>query len=281
MTEKVAAAFLCNRAYYSQFRYTCYLLVTCGKYKGDVVLVIGDDLYDIEANRFMYDDDEFIKKYNIIIKYFPDYQFSDAFLQQQKSLARDTYWFEKRFQFHKFNLFDVFFKQWTYVFYMDCGIHIYADVNPILRERRQNTILANRDGLDGESAAWCVPETPGQGLKIGDQFIKTEPQYEVLRQSYDMKMPYFQTTVMLYHTDIINEKTVGELYDLLFKYSISITNDQAIIALYFTQVNPYWVQLRRKNEDVYFYDYVRCVDKDYIMLKSTSYQYIDVGYEDA
>ena len=281
MTEKVAAAFLCNRAYYSQFRYTCYLLVTRGQYKGDVILVVGDDLYDTEANRFMYDDDELVKRYNIIIKYFPDYQFSDAFLQQQKSLARDAYWFEKRFQFHKFNLFDVFFKQWTYIFYMDCGLHIYSDVTPILRERRQNTLLANRDGLDGESAAWCAPETPAQGLKIGDQFIKTEPQYEVLRQNHETKMPYFQTTVMLYHTDIINEKTVGELRNLLFKYPISITNDQAIIALYFTQVNPHWVQLRRKNDDIYFYDYVRCVDKDYIMLKSTSYQYIDVGYEDA
>jgi hypothetical protein len=278
MSEKTVAVFLCNKEYYSKFRYTCFLLVNRGKYTGDIVLVIGDDLYDKETNQFINDKDELITENNIKIKYFPNYEFTDEFLEQQKSLNRDAYWFEKRFQFHKFNLFDVYFKQWDYVFYIDCGVHIFSEVSPILNEKQQHTILANRDGLDGETAAWCVPETPGQGVKIGDQFTKTDPIYEILSKSYDMKQPYFQTTVMLYHSEIITENTVSNLYDLLFRYPISITNDQAIIGLYFTQVKPCWVQLRRKNNETYFYDYVRCINEDYIMLKSLNGSFINVGY---
>jgi hypothetical protein len=278
MSEKTAAVFLCNKEYYLKFRYTCYLLVTRGQYKGDIVLVIGDDLYDKDLNQLISDDDEFITRYKVIIKYFPNYEFTDDFLQQQKQLNRDAYWFEKRFQFHKFNLFDVYFKQWDYIFYIDCGVHIFSDVSPILNEKQQHTILANRDGLDGETAAWCVPETPGQGLKLGDQFTKTDPIYDRLSKQYNMKLPYFQSTVMLYHTEIITERTVSDLYDLLFTYPICITNDQAIIGLYFTQVKPSWVQLRRKNDETYFYDYVRCINEDYIMLKSLSGNFVNVGY---
>jgi len=248
-----------------------------GCYKGDITLVVGDDLYDIENEAFLVND-ELITKFNIKIKYFPEYNFPEDFLIKQKSLERDKFWFEKMFQYHKFHLFDEYFKQWDYIFYMDCGMRIFADVTPILQERQKNTIVANRDGVDGETATFCVPETPGEGLKIGDQFIKSEPKYADLQLHYNAKLPYFQTTMMIYDTNIINENTKSDLYRLLFYYPICITNDQGIIALYFTQDKPCWKQIRRKNEDIYFYDYVRCVNDNYIMLKSMDHNFINVGY---
>jgi hypothetical protein len=118
------------------------------------------------------------------------------------------------------------------------------------------------------------------GLKIGDQFVKTTSYYHTLKENFDMKKSYFQTTCMLYDTTIIEDNTVDELYNMLLKYPISITNDQAIIALYFTQVKSVWKQLRRKNETIYFYDYVRCVNKPYIMIKSHDSCYLHIGYND-
>jgi hypothetical protein len=277
MNDKICAVFVCNAAYYNNFRMTCHLLLSNGNYKGDVLLIIGDDLYDKSSKQFILDD-EFIIQNKIQVKYFPDYVFDDSFLDKQKNLKRDAFWYQKRFQYHKFHLFDTYFKQWSYIFYMDCGIRIFSDVAPILNERRNNTILANRDGLDSETADWCIPETPGDGVKIGDQFVKSEPEFQLLKENYNIKAPYFQTTVMLFDTNIITNETKSHLYDLLFKYPISLTNDQGIIALYFTQVKPCWIQLRRKNDETYFYDYVRCVNEEYIMVKSMASNYFHIGY---
>jgi hypothetical protein len=158
-------------------------------------------------------------------------------------------------------------------------MNIFSDITPILNERKKHTMIANRDGVDFETAEWCIPETPGKGLKIGDQFIKTDPVYESLKNNFDMKERCFQTTTMLYSTSIITDTTKQELYDLLFRYPISMTNDQGIISLYFTQIKPCWEQLRRKDDNIYYYDLVRCVNAPYIMVKYMGNGCINVGYE--
>ena len=39
-----------------------------------------------------------------------------------------------------------------------------------------------------------------------------------------------------------------------------------------------WKQLKRKNDDIYFYDAVRCVNKPYIMTKKDTGRYKHIGY---
>lgn len=269
--SRLCVVFLCDEPYFYRFKCTCAYLRAIGNYSGPIVLILGDDLHGIE-------EDPFIQQYQILVKRFPKYPFTPDFLEKQRRLNRPVHWYQKRFQFHKFYLFDTFFKQWDYVFYIDCGIHILGDISSILSARKPNTLLANRDGVDGQTAGWCIPETPGEGLKIGDQFIKIDPYYQVLKEKFNMAEKYFQTTVMLFDTQIIDDSTVSNLYELLLTYPISLTNDQPIIALYFTQIQPAWEQLQRKNETTYFYDYVRCVDAPYIMVKSKETGYLRHGY---
>ena len=53
------------------------------------------------------------------------------------------------------------------------------------------------------------------------------------------------------------------------RYPISITNDQGIIALYFTNIKPLFKQIKTHNEILYFYDYLsRNKNNKYIILKS-------------
>jgi len=73
---------------------------------------------------------------------------------------------------------------------------------------------------------------------------------------------------MLYDTSIIKKNTYDDLLKLLIEYPISITNDQGIIALYFTNIDPLFEQIKTHNKQVYFYDYLsRNKQNKYIMLK--------------
>jgi hypothetical protein len=253
MIKDRCVVFLCDKAYFNKFIYTCNQLITNGKYNGNICLVVGDDL----NNDKMLECD-IIKNNNIIIKYFPNIKFSNNFENIQKKMNRASYWFQKKFQFHKLHLFNTFFKQWNYIFYLDCGITIFSDISPIINECSENTLLAHSDAY------------PTYEWKLHNQFDKTNIEYFTkLNNKYNLNIDYFQTTIMLYDTKIIQNDTYDNILNLLIEYPICITNDQAIIALYFTNIQPLFKQIKTHNEHIYFYDYMsRNKNNNYIMLKS-------------
>jgi hypothetical protein len=253
MVKDICLVFLCDKAYFNKFIYTCNQLIDNGKYKGNICLVVGDDLHDNELLNC-----DIIKNNNIIVKYFPNISFSNDFIDIQRKMNRPSHWFQKLFQFHKLHLFNTFFKQWDYIFYLDCGINIFSDISPIINEITENTLLAHSDAY------------PTYEWKLHNQFDKNSIEYfSKLAAKYDLNIDYFQTTIMLYDTKIIEENTYTELLKLLIEYPISITNDQGLIALYFTNIKPYFKQIKTNDETSYFYDYLSRSDyHNYIMLKS-------------
>lgn len=249
---RICVVLLCNKAYYHKFLYTCKQLLTLGKYTGEICLVIGDDLKDDCVLK-----DSFIQDHNIRVKHFPDIHFDNKFLTTQKQLVRPPHWFNKLFQFHKLHLFNTYFKQWDYIFYIDCGVSIFSDIQPMLNELTPNTLLAHSDAY------------PTYQWKLHMQFDKHQKEYyDRLQSQYDLDIDYPQTTIMLYDTNIITPDTYQNLLNLLLQYPISITNDQGIIALYFTAIQPRYRQIKVSNEHTHFYDYLsRNRANKYIMLK--------------
>jgi len=248
----ICVVFVCNKAYFNKFIYTCNQLVTNGKYTGNICLVIGDDLY----NDTLLNCDT-IKNNNIIIKHFPDIQFSDDFIDIQQNMVRDPHWFKKIFQFHKLHLFTSFFKQWDYIFYLDCGITIFSNILHMINEATPNTLLAHSDSY------------PNYEWKLKCQFDNTNTgHFTKLNGEYNLNIDYFQTTILLFDTKIIENDTYDNIFNLLKKHPISKTNDQGIIALYFTTIKPFFKQIKTHNESTYFYDYLsRNSQNKYIMLK--------------
>jgi hypothetical protein len=122
----------------------------------------------------------------------------------------------------------------------------------------ENTLLAHSDAY------------PTYEWKLHAQFCKSNSEYFTkLNDTYKLNIDYFQTTIMLYDTKIIKNDTYDNLLKLLLKYPISITNDQGIIALYFTNIEPLFKQIKTNDENKYFYDYLsRNPNNKYIMLKS-------------
>jgi hypothetical protein len=251
--KKTCVVFLCDNAYFYKFINTCYQLLTVGNYKGEICLVIGDDL----NNEQLYNH-EFIVNNNIKVKYFPNIQFTDNFIEIQKKLERPAHWFNKLFQYHKLHLFDTYFKQWDYIFYLDCGITIFNDVTPMLNLFKENKLVGHSDAY------------PTYEWRLHNQFDKNQEEYySKLNSKFNLEIDYLQTTIMLYDTSIIEEDTYNNLLNLMIEFPISITNDQGIIALYFTNIKPLFEQIKTHDDSGHFYDYLsRNRDNKYIMLKS-------------
>jgi hypothetical protein len=245
--------FVSDQAYFNRFLETCNQLITNGKYVGDICLIIGDDLNEIAQHN------QFIINNRIIVKYFPNILFPDSFMNVAKTMKREEHWVNKLFQYHKFHVFNTFFKRWNYIFYIDCGMTILSDISPIIECRLINKMVAHSDGF------------PWFDRKLKDNFdMTTYPEIsQRLSSKHDLICDYFQTTIMLFDTSIITHATFSNLIDLAITYPISITNDQGIIALYYCVIEPCFVQIRTRNNETCYYDYNRRNrESKYIMLKS-------------
>lgn len=248
--NNLCAVFVCDKPYFDKFIFTCTQLITTGKYNGDICLVVGDDLKD---NILL--DCEFIKTNNIIIKHFSNIQFSEEFLRVNNTINSDGRHLTKKFQWHKLYLFDIYFKRWNYIFYLDCGMRIYSDIFPLLNEAKENTLLAHSDAY------------PLYEWKLKSQFDSNNELFIKLNNTYKLDIDYFQTGIMLYDTKILEENTFDDLYKLSLEYPISRTNEQGITALYFTNIKPLFEQIKTHNEDTNFYDYTFRNNNKYIMIK--------------
>jgi hypothetical protein len=250
---KKCCVFVCNEQYFDKFLNTCSALINTGKYTGDICLIVGDDL-----NNSPLLNNEFIIKNNIIIKYFENIQFPQSFYEINNNIVSDNRNIIKKFQWHKLHLFNVYLKNWDYIFYIDCGIHILDDITPMLS-------LFTKDKLVAHSDTYPIYE-----WKLKDQFDKNTTQlYNKLENEYNLNIDYFQTTILMYDTNIIEDNTFNDLLKLSIDYPISKTNEQGIIALYFTNIKAKFEQIETHNENIYFYDYLsRNYQNKYIMLKS-------------
>ena len=235
----VCVVFVSNQKYLPKFTNTLKMLRENGKYDEDIVLIIGDDLKAMET--------DLEQRFNIRVKYFPDIIFDEDFIKDFNSLKRENLWRNKIFQYHKFNIFDVYFKQWNFILYIDCGINVFRPVQPIIDTKTHNTLLARNDPWGPFLNKWS----------LGTQFDNNHQIFNELNKKYDLLniKSYFNTSLMLFDTSIIHQNTSKELYDLSIKYPNSITNDQGIIALYFICINKVWQELTIEDPDQYFYDY--------------------------
>jgi hypothetical protein len=243
---KVCAVFVCDKEYFSRFAFTCSQLVTKGNYKGDICLVIGNDL----RNDPMLDCDV-IRNNKVTVQYFQDITVAQNLVGVNNNISAGG----RKINWQKFHIFNTFFKKWDYVFYLDSGLTIFSDISPMLAEAKQNTLLAHSDAY------------PTYTKKLCDEFDQTTETFTKLSEAHNLNVDYFQACVMLYDTNLIQQTTFRDIYNLALKYPISKTNEQGIISLYFTCVNPRFEQIKLGDSNTNYYNYVRHdPSKPYIIL---------------
>lgn len=232
--------FVCNHKYLGKFVNTLQQLRNIGKYDGPVLLVIGDDLVN--------DKDRLEMTHRIKIVHFPDIKFLAEFMKYFNTLEREGHWKNKIFQYHKFYLFDTYFKtNYDKIIYIDCGMHINLPVAKMFELFSPGKILADYDYR-------VHPKRFHKPLE--SQFCKNYPEeFQALESTYDLTKRHFQTTFMIYDTKIIKDDTVSQMIELTKRYPIAMTNDQAIVALYYTVIEDCWEQIEIGDETTYYYSY--------------------------
>ena len=228
--------FSCNKAYLGKFKKTYTELRTIGKYTGDVTLMICNDLdKDVLKRESLFDNINIVSFPKIHVPH-PKYHCS----RNRHKVDGCT---------NKFYLFHPYFKKWKYIFYIDCGVKIMADVSPMLKLCKKDTLLAHCDRL-------AFPRER-INMILNCQFDKHKyPKiYQKLKKDYDLTCEYFQSTVMIYDTAIIKEDTLKNIIGLLYTYPIGVMNDQCYMSLYFIHVDKRWEQIPMGNDKTMFYDY--------------------------
>ena len=252
-SKGTCVALVCNRAYLDKALLTIWQLRIFGRFSGDVVLVIGDDLHDaIGALRR--------SLLRITPVYFPDIQ-RDL---QNKVLDRAPGTLDsqskKTFQFHKFFCFSPFFKKWDKVLYLDSKMRIYAPLGPLLQVDCSNSLVAHSDAYP--DFKWTLTDQ----FNFAD-FPELRPK---LSEIADLSSDYFQTTMMYFDTSVIEDGTVEELIDLSRAFPNSRTNDQGIVNIW-AQKKRIWKKLpTEKHGNRFLYDFHERSGygpNDYLMVK--------------
>lgn len=244
----------CNKSWLDRANRTIEELRKIGKYEGDIVVIIGDDLKDRDLS---YDDEK------VIIKYFPEIDRTEQLNKlKQKPIRQDSFEVLKSFQWHKIYAFHTYFKQWQYCWGIDASMKIFKPVDKIVSLAEKGKFLA---AFDDPSKVW----------KLRDQFDNVQfPEiYRELSENFDLTRDHFQTTTFMYDTDLIDENTCDILNKLSLKYFISTTNDQGVINLYFNGLYDYFKPLKTGDKETNYYDFFERDGKkpeDYIMLKYPS-----------
>lgn len=244
-----------DRAYVDRYRYTLEAARGIGKWDRHIVCLAGPDIAD---------DPGFMAlnlKHGVEIKKFPEID-TTALMAKigtpfAKGLGNE---YRKRFQYHKFHLFDPWFQQWDYVFYLDCGLHIYGNLNRFTKFKY----------TPGLYYAHC-DNYPRFKTCLRDQFEPREPYISRLEASINLDHQGFQTTVQIFHTDLLasDMDIKAELIGLMNKYPIALTNDQPITNILFNGIMNCWRWLPIWDSEGYLYDYFGRFEpaKNYVMTK--------------
>ena len=90
--------------------------------------------------------------------------------------------------------------------------------------------------------------------------------------SIDLDHQAFQTTVQIFHTDLLENNIKGHLIELMETYPIALTNDQPIANILFNGLLNCWRWLPIRDKEGCLYDYFpRFEDADkYVMVKDNS-----------
>ena len=259
MNNSTVVAVLANNKYLRKYfnNFISQLRVN-GKYNGEVLIITS-----YFTPTFLIQNIRKDKKVRVVR--FKNINFSAKTINNLKNLntgLQPNRYKTKKFQWNKLHLFDIFFKKWDFVFYLDINMQIHHDINNILNLKPKNVLYARSDSY------------PENKRTLSSQFDTEHKIYDKLSKKFNLNTTkYFQTCILYFDTKIINPNTKKEIVELVDKYPLSITNEQGIMNLYFKFQLGVYKELPLKIENKTSYFYWLLENEEVIMTKQNRIQY--------
>jgi len=229
-----------------------------GQYNGEILLVTSYFTPTFLINKINKDN-------NVKVVRFKNINFSIKTKNVLKNLntgMQPNRYKTKKFQWNKLNLFDIYLKNWDFVFYIDLNMQIHHDINNIFNIKPHNKLFARSDSY------------PENKRTLSSQFDMEHKIYKDLSTKFNLKTTkYFQTGILFFDTKIITHKTKKEIIDLIEKYPISITNEQGVLNLYFKFFLDIYEELPIKIGSRTSYFYWLLENEEVIITKQNRTQY--------
>lgn len=253
-----ALVLVCNLTHFSKAIDTIVQARTIGGWTDEIVVVVPKDVYDKAQIR------EIGMKLGIEFLVLPEIQTETLmnFWEKHKEHENYTYVKERNFQYQKFYIMHTFFKRWTNILYLDSGIKIHGPLSRLTTKCYEpNLFYAHSDAYP--QYEWTLKKQ--FCLELDEQMAND------LRSHFNLDINYFQSTIMIYHTSIIQEDTVSKLFYLSSRYPFTLRNDQGIFNLYLTCERKCWRQIPLADEQGFLYDYhnrLNIPKEKYLLLKA-------------
>jgi len=256
--KKWAFCLFCNEPFIEKAFQTIYDCRTRGEWKDDIILLVSSGLFNRQ------DVKDMAVKLKVILREIKDRSFDKImeFWKKIPSHSQYNYIITHEFMYNKFHVFDSYFKQWDFIFYLDSGARIHGSLERMKQFEPDNCIYGHSDIY------------PNYTNTLSNQFDFTimtpHEKFEIL-YNYNLSIDYFQGTMFIYDTQIIEENTVERLFELANKYPSAIRMDQGILNLYFTCERKLWKQIPIKDKVGFLYDYHERPGfrgRDYLILKA-------------
>lgn len=246
-----------NEPYIIKAITTIHFARKTGKWKDDIVLLVPASL--IKNEELI----NYMQTYNVILREIPSLTFSSTMDLWKKYPDHKSYNYvmAREFMYNKFFVFDVFFRKWDVVFYLDAGASIHGSLDRMKQCDPDNCIYAHSDAYPTYEKKF--------NILFDLNMIPTDKILQML-STYDFTSDYFQGTMFIYDTKIIEDNTVKRLVDLAHMYPNAPTMDQGILNLYFNCERKLWKQIPLEDDKGFLYDYHERPGyraRDYLILK--------------
>lgn len=226
-----------------------------GKWNQDIVILCEEVVFKNKNNRNL------AARVHSTLRVLPKRDFAQIFNTWQNQRNQNP--MKKFYQYMKFYAMDVWFKQWDFVFYMDAGMHVFHPLERML------TIITQSDRFYAHSDAYPTFE-----WTLHSQFEWTinKTQSQTLLDRYKhFDMDYFQSGVMIFSTNLIENNSVDRLFELMNEFSATHRNDQFIFNLYVQfERGGLWMPLPVRDSLGFLYDSTDrhgFQKEDYVMMK--------------
>lgn len=221
-SKRICMVTYTDAKYFERAKKTIEDIRTKGQFYGDLI-VMTDGLFKI--------DPKFIMRMNIIVKEYPDIDTTAliAKIKQHPFQNSDGREYNKTKQWNKLYVFDTYFKQWDFVFFVDAGLRIFNKVEFFYPQFQEDTIVAMDDGHPEFTKKFHTQ------IELSNTIVVNE-----LKTIYDINSSYFLNCLFIFDTNMITDATLHNLKCIMNKFPICKTNEMAIMNIYF---HKHWTPL--------------------------------------